>query len=337
MEDKMELIERYLHETGKYLAKKNREDILAEIRSHLEDTLDERTGGKPTEEDVVALLKETGSPRKMAASYAPHRQYMVGPELYPLFRMVVGIAILAVIGAQTLAWVVSLALGEGELHAGSVFSGLLLSVPSTIGWIVIVFMILQAAGVKADTDEKWDPKSLPEIKDEPEVKRSESVAGIIFGFLFLAIILVMPDKIGLYNFNDHEFFANPVIQQYLPLIGLSLLVSIGLNIFLLWQGHHNIITRVYQFASNIFSIVVLTFLYKGHNAWLADNGSGGFFPQIVKLGENYGENINLIGMEAFRLAFGIALVVTVIETIVIIVKMIVSSLRAGRVVDLSTK
>jgi hypothetical protein len=80
MENKMELIERYLNETGKYLPRKNREDILAEIKSYLEDTLDERTDGKPTAEDVVTLLKESGSPRKMAASYAPEGQYLVGPS-----------------------------------------------------------------------------------------------------------------------------------------------------------------------------------------------------------------------------------------------------------------
>ena len=103
----MELIDRYLHEVGRYLPKKNREDILAEIRSYLEDKLDERTNGKPSEEDVVEFLKEEGSPQKMAASYAPEGQYVIGPSLYPLFRLVTGIALAASIGAQLLAWAVS--------------------------------------------------------------------------------------------------------------------------------------------------------------------------------------------------------------------------------------
>jgi len=65
----MNLIERYLHEVRRYLPAKNREDILAEIRSHLTDTLEERVKGEPGEEDMASLLKEMGSPRKLAASY----------------------------------------------------------------------------------------------------------------------------------------------------------------------------------------------------------------------------------------------------------------------------
>ena len=98
----MSLIERYLNEVGKYLPAKNKEDILEELRSHLSDTLDERVKGEATEEDVAALLKETGSPQKIAASYPGSRQYLVGPELYPFFRMVAGIVIAVVIGAQLL-------------------------------------------------------------------------------------------------------------------------------------------------------------------------------------------------------------------------------------------
>ena len=41
----MNIIDRYLHEVGRFLPRKNREDILAEIRSHLSDTLEERVQG----------------------------------------------------------------------------------------------------------------------------------------------------------------------------------------------------------------------------------------------------------------------------------------------------
>lgn len=104
----MKLIDRYLNEVGKYLGSKNRNDILAEIRSHISDTLEQRVKGEPTEEDITALLKELGRPQKLAASYSTSRQYLVGPELYPLFRMVAGIVIAAVIGAQLIALTIAL-------------------------------------------------------------------------------------------------------------------------------------------------------------------------------------------------------------------------------------
>jgi hypothetical protein len=331
MEDKMELIERYLNETGKHLPRKNRVDILAEIKSHLEDTLDERTDGKPSDDDAIALLKETGSPQKMAASYAPQGQYVVGPALFPLWRMVTGIAIAAVLGAQLLAVGISIWVDNDASNVVELLAGMLNSVPMTVGWVVIVFMILQAKGVNPKLDEDWNPRDLPAIENTDEVKRGDTIAGIVFGSLLLAFLTVMPEKIGVYAFNGSEFFANPVILQYLPLIILSLGVSISLDIYLLWRGRWNIATRAIQIGANIFSIVVLTILFTAHSTWLAANDSPGFLISVERLSGSLWENMQLIGMEAFRMAFGIALLVTVIETIVLLVRMIINSLKTSRI------
>ena len=75
----MELIDRYVYDVGRYLPRKNRADIQAELRSLLMDTLESRVKGEPSEEDVVALLKEFGPPEKVAASYWPEGQYLIGP------------------------------------------------------------------------------------------------------------------------------------------------------------------------------------------------------------------------------------------------------------------
>jgi hypothetical protein len=89
----MELIDRYVHEVGRQLPRKNRTDIQAELQSTLVDTLEARVEGEPSQDDEVELLKEFGPPQKVAASYWPEGQYLIGPRLYQLFRMVVGIAL----------------------------------------------------------------------------------------------------------------------------------------------------------------------------------------------------------------------------------------------------
>lgn len=333
----MELIERYLNEVGKHLPRKNRADILAEIKSHLEDTLDERTNGNPSEEDAIALLKETGSPQKMAASYAPNGQYVVGPELYPLWRMVTGIVIAAVLGAQILAGGIAVWVDNDASSLAEMLAGMVNSIPMAIGWVVIVFMILQAKGVNPKLDDDWNPREMPAIENTQEIKRSETIVGIVFGSLFLAVLTIMPDKIGIYSTPGGDFFANPIIIQYLPVIILSLGVNIGLNIYLLWRGRWNVATRAVQIGANIFSMVVLTLLYKGHTAWLTAHDAPGFFISIERLSGDLWESTQLIGMEAFRMAFGIALVVTVVETIVLLVRMIIGSLKSGRADEESTK
>lgn len=325
----MELIERYLNEVGKHLIKKNRQDILAEIRSHLEDTLDERTGGNPTEEDVVALLKETGTPRKMAASYSPEGQYVIGPTLYPLFRMITGIVLAATLGAQLLAWVISLWTGN-TINIAEMVGGLLTSVPTSVGSVVIVFMILQAAGVNPKMDEDWDPRTLPENEHSQEVSRGEAIFGIAGGSLLMALLVILPERIGIYSSTGGEFYANPVILQYLPWILASLAVGIGLNIYLLWNGRWNVASRAVELGSDVFSIVVLALLYKGHTTWLETHGSSGFFFDFSEMAGDITSNMQLFGMKAFCMAFGIALIVVVVLTISRLVKMIIRSVRASQ-------
>lgn len=333
----MELIERYLNQVGKHLPRNGREDILAEIRSHLEDTLDERTAGKPTEDAAVALLKESGSPRKMAASYSSKGSYLIGPALYPLFRMVAGIAIAAVIGAQLLALGIGL-WADGELiKPWEALAGIVASVPAAIGWIVIVFMVLQHYGLQPDIDEDWDPRQLPEVVNETEIKRGEVIFGIVGGSVLLALLAAFSDRIGFFTFPGGNFYPNLVLQQYLPWIYASLLLGLGLNIYLLWQGRWNNVSRAVQLAADVFAVVVLAFLYQGHTTWLAAHGSTGFLVSIENLAGGLENSVQLIGMEAFRMAFGIALVVTVVELIVTLVKMIVKSLRGKETVTVPAK
>ena len=89
----MDLIERYVYEVGRQLPRKNRADIQVELKSTLVDTLEDRVAGEPTQEDEIELLKEFGPPQKVAASYWPQGQYLIGPNLFPLFRMVVAIVL----------------------------------------------------------------------------------------------------------------------------------------------------------------------------------------------------------------------------------------------------
>lgn len=101
----MNLISRYVSEIGKKLPRKLRADIETEIRSTLEDMLEERAAraGRPADDEMVKeLLKEYGAPGNVAASYLPTR-YLIGPKLFPIFWLVfkiifIVLTVLAVIG-----------------------------------------------------------------------------------------------------------------------------------------------------------------------------------------------------------------------------------------------
>jgi len=113
------------------------------------------------------------------------------------------------------------------------------------------------------------------------------------------------------------------------LITFSLLFGIGLDIYLLWQGRWGTFTRIAKIAANLLSIIILFLLVQGHTAWLAEHGSTGFFATLELLPDNINGGWQVIGMEAFRLGFGVALIITSLETVVMIFRLVRANLKSG--------
>src|SRR5574342_403136 len=145
----MNLIDKYIAEVGKHLPRRQRADIEAEIRSTLEDMLEERKQDKDPADEVAVmeLLKEYGSPREVAAKYKTH-QYLIGPRLFPLFEMVIRIVFAVVAGASLIG------LGVGLTKTGLTgpafvstlrdwLGGLLGGLIAAFGNVTLVFAILE--------------------------------------------------------------------------------------------------------------------------------------------------------------------------------------------------
>ena len=332
----MDLIERYIHAVGRYLPIKNRSDIQTELQSTLVDTLDARVGeGEATQEQVIALLKEFGSPEKVAASYWPEGQYLVGPRLFPLFRLVVGIALSVFIIVQLVLLGVTLVFGQETVQWLEFLGGLAGSILGAFGSIVLVFAILQRFDVNPEMEnEDWDPRELPALSEEETISRGGMVAEITFSLIFLAILTLLPDKIGVWTGLGGEFVPNPVLMQYLPLLILVLLLGVGLDVVLLWRGRWETFTRIIKIGFNLFGIFVLVMLIGGHNAWLMERGYTGFLPAVEALsqvGSASPDSIQVLVMMAFQIAFVVALIVTAAETVVMIYRFVRGWVSPGKV------
>ena len=323
----MELVDRYIYEVGRHLPRKSRADIQTELRSLILDSLENTPSENLGEDRVASVLREFGPPQEVAASYWPKHNYLIGPDLYPLFRLVTVIVLLAVLGSLLLAMgigaffspepVVSMEPQAVIKFLAEIFGSLM----STFGALVLTFAILQRFNVRPELDDReWDPESLPEIVEDDQVKRTETVIGMAFALVILAILWFFPNIVGFTISWGQEIIVNPVIVENIPLISIALMLGIGLDLVLLGQGHWTMGTRLAKIGINLFGIFVLYQLFIGHNAWLAANGVGDFFSSLEALGEGITSNAGAItfGMQAFRLAFAVALIVSSIETIVLI-------------------
>jgi len=320
----MELIERYVYQVGKRLPSKNRADIVSELRSSLEDQLDARADSEPSEAQVIELLNEMGSPESVAASYFPEGQYLIGPTLYPLFRLITGIVLAAVIGAQLIAVTAGVIFSQESINAVRTLLGILLSVPIAVGWVVIAFAILQRVGVRPEPEEEpFDPRQLPAISGEEPVNRGEQIFSIVFGVALLTglIILYGPGAAA------SGYFAIPAITQYLPWISLVLVFGILINIVILWHGEWRTSTRIAKLLDDLVGLLLLGLMIQGLTSLLNAAGVAGFADGVALLSAGDVASLQLAGMVFLRIPLIVAFIVTGIEAVVQVVRLVQERLR----------
>jgi hypothetical protein len=273
----MNLIDRYIAEIGKHLPRRQRADIEAEIRSTLLDMLEERDHTSPDAEReaaVIALLKEYGAPRKVAASYHP-TPYLIGPRLFPFFELVVKIVLSVLLGVMVMTFgftVIHSGMTQPEMvnALGKLALQFLSGAVSAFGNIVLVFAILErvAPATKFDEiEETWDPGDLAKEPDPDRVKISEEVFEILASAAFLIIFNAYPEKVGLIIFSDDTWTFIPVLTEaffrYLPWLNLISALQIGLNVYLLREGIWQTSTRLASLALKLGTAAVALFMLTG--------------------------------------------------------------------------
>jgi len=331
----MDLIERYVSAVGRHLPRRNRADIQAELQSTLVDTLEARAGGEVAEDNVVALLKEFGSPEKVAASYWPEGQYLIGPRLYPLFRLVAGIALTVFVIVQlALLGVMVVFKGEPVQWIES-FGGLIGSIFTVIGAVVLTFAIMQRLDVKPETEEEeWDPRELPGVNETESINRGGIVIEITFSLLLVALLVLLPGRFVMINIPGLASLENPVIVRYLPLIIPVLLLGIIIDLVLLWRDRWEAGTRIVKIGADVLGLYVLYLLAAGHTQWLSQHGITGFLSGLTALpggNPSSGEGMQILFMSAFRLAFVVALIVSVVDVVNSLYRLVTRSSMRTRV------
>jgi len=262
----MDLIERYLEAVTAKLRPKRRGEVERELRASILDALEARGGSPESEADVAAVLADLGEPSRVAASYEPGQQYLVGPELYPLFRRVVGVTLLTLVGASTLWFAVALS-GQAEFRAGDLLKDTLETAlgAAVLAVVVIVgvFAWLQRSEVDVSArgrpGEPWDPRSLPALRGPERASRFDSVVGLVA----TAIALVILGGIGQAAEEALTVAAAGVrpILRHAVLQGVMLLqaaaaVSAVAHAVALMQGRWRPYTRAMRLAADALAVFV---------------------------------------------------------------------------------
>ncbi len=273
-----DLIARYVHEVGRHLPEKNREDIRREIRSLLEDQLEDRAaeaGRAADEEMAVALLKEFGEPQSVAASY--HRpRYLVGPALYPTWEMIVRIvltvlAILAVVGfAFSIARPGSVN-GPAEMLSalGRTIGDLISGIFTSLGIITLIFAINERVLTNLAAPSKaWDPRQLkPVVVETDRVNIASTAVEVAFNLLAIVVLNFYLNRIGIYSYSNGEWTFVPILSEafrtYVPAITVLTGLKVAQGIWLIEAGGWNTWSRLTDIGLRLFSLALLFAILSG--------------------------------------------------------------------------
>jgi len=103
----MEMLESYLKAVRRYLPRRHRDDIIAELSDDLRQQMEEREQvlGRPLRDtEQMAFLTQYGDPMIVARRYRQSRHSLtigwelIGPEIFPMYLMILGLNLSIAIG-----------------------------------------------------------------------------------------------------------------------------------------------------------------------------------------------------------------------------------------------
>lgn len=316
----MTIIDRYVNEIGTHLPEKQRADIQKEIKSMIDDMLAEkcRAAGSVIDHKLtLEVLKELGKPEKVAASYFPPR-YLIGPQLYPIFWLVLKISLIVVLIVMILILAVRIAIGDLNTWSeiGVNISTVINVLVGTAGWVVITFFILERVtlpskiGIK---EKEWDPSEMLKKADLDKISLATPIIGIIFSIAALVIFNVFPGVIAIKNYTGSEwvvlFTPSDAFNKVLPLINtlwIFFIVFHGATMFRQRWYHW---TRWSYIGLQIFSITIMAILLAGPGLV---NPNSDVLNTINTTSFSSNSITNLLN-QIVRVSLGIGIVVSIVE------------------------
>ena len=266
----MDLLERYLEAVRRCLPQTQADDIVAELGGDLRQQIEDREdalGRTLDDDEVAAILKQRGHPMKVASAYLP-KQFLIGPELYPTWRFVIRL-VLGWILPPVFAFIVGpvrfLASGHHASVILTTFGLLLQAEVLALGWITVVFAILERTHYPLSIMEIWDPRTLPRLSASrlKKVPRATAIGDIITGVLSTTCwVWVMQHSSAGFSLGAAEFIPAPVWHTLAWPILITTLASIPLGWIALVRPYAVIMRSMFRIALDLASGVIATILLR---------------------------------------------------------------------------
>ena len=281
-----ELMQRYIYQVTRRLAKDQREETARELEELITDMAEQK--------GMEEALKELGDPAAFAQKYREEPGWVIGPEYAEDYRWLLKIVLAAVALSVVVSGVVQGALqrdGAGILTeaVSSAVTGAL----SAVGAVTVLFMILERRKIRVDFRKefrmaegngaerrKWVPMLLPPVPDsKAEIKRSDEAVNLIFEALLAGLMIFAPWLFGAYAFENGTFIRTiPIFNLerwniILPVLLISLAAGFSDDVVRLVCG---------CYCRTVLIVCLVSGAVQAVFAWILLKGLPFFNPSFVQ-------------------------------------------------------
>jgi hypothetical protein len=221
------LIDRYVFTAVRRVPQEQRAEIDRELRASIEDAIESKMeAGATRDEAVDAALRELGNPSRLADHYAGRRNYLIGPELYPGWRILLKLLLTAVLPIVVVVSVVVQLFEDPSKAVSEGFSTLFSVGINLVFWVTLVFALIERAGIRdlptaglvgLRTNRSWTPNDLP--KYEPRAMTLSQLATELSWLAVLIAALVLQQ----FTFTDQPLLDPAGWHLWWPLLIVAFL------------------------------------------------------------------------------------------------------------------
>ena len=281
-----ELMQRYIYQVVRRLAKDQREETARELEELITDMAEQK--------GMEEALKELGDPAVFAQKYREEPAWVIGPEYAEDYRWLLKVVLAAVALSVVISGVVQgLLQGDGMRILTDVVSSAVMGALCAVGAVTILFMILERRKIWVDfrkesgTSENagaerrnWIPALLPPVPDSKAViKRSDEAVNLIFEALLAGLMIFAPWLFGAYVVENGTFIRTiPIVNLerwniILPVLLIALAAGFADDVVRLVCG---------RYCRTVLIVCLISGAVQAVSAWIMLKALPFFNPSFVQ-------------------------------------------------------
>ncbi|WP_250037182.1 permease prefix domain 1-containing protein [Paractinoplanes maris] len=245
------LTDRYVFTALRRVPEQQRADIDRELRASIDDAVDARVdAGETREAAIERTLLELGDPDRLADSYAGRSNFLIGPELYGVWRRTMKVLFTTVL-PMVVTVVAVVELFAADVTVGTVI-GAAIGATLTVGvhlafWTTLAFWIVERTGAGLDDlNTPWTLAKLPRY--EPGALSRMDLGALLVWPALLIVALVLQQ----FAFTDEPVLDPANWSFWWPL----LIVLIALKgVWAVWVFRIGQWTRPVAVANAVLAVV----------------------------------------------------------------------------------